>query len=417
LRTLLQDIKPANLPGVSLSIGEPKHPAPQIALDALTESLRSVEQYPSTKGSERLRQSIAQWLAARFNLQDTSRLSERHILPVNGTREGLFAIAQCLLDRSSNQRTVLMPNPFYQIYEGATLLAGCEPEFYSIAGAADDSIDQLSDEQLNRCQMIYICTPGNPTGDVLSSEALQRLIERAHKHDFIIVSDECYSEIYREEIGPPAGLLQASQACGNTNHAHCLAFHSLSKRSNLPGLRSGFVAGDADLIARFLTYRTYHGCSMSGPVQEASIAAWCDEQHVRANRTEYDAKYKAVLQILQPVLPLSVPPAGFYLWPRLPIDDRLFTQTLLATQNVRVVPGSYLAREDDEGQGNPGKHHLRLALVASSTTPGNSATPSHRHRPVLKLALPSKRQLPCSTMVKHALRNPWALATGRSMSG
>lgn len=362
LRVLLEDITPADLPGVSLSIGEPRHPAPQSVLDALTASLRAVEQYPATKGSDRLRQCIARWLVERFGLDDAAVLSEQHILPVNGTREGLFAIAQCVLDRSRNDRSVLMPNPFYQIYEGAALLAGCEPDFYSIAGAADDSIDALTDDQLDRCQMIYICTPGNPTGAVLSIEAMQRLIQRAHKHDFIIVSDECYSEIYREACGPPAGLLQAAHAAGYPGFERCLAFHSLSKRSNLPGLRSGFVAGDAALIKRFLTYRTYHGCSMSGPVQEASIAAWSDEAHVRANRAEYDAKYEAVLETLEPIITLSTPPAGFYLWPQLPVDDQAFARTLLATHNVRVVPGSYLARDD--GHGNPGQGHLRLALVA-----------------------------------------------------
>ena len=386
LRILLEGITPADLPGVSLSIGEPRHPAPQSVLDALTGSIRSFEKYPSTKGSDRLRQSIAQWLVERFELGDAAILSERHILPVNGTREGLFAIAQCLLDRSRNDRSVLMPNPFYQIYEGAALLAGCQPEFYSIAGEADDSIDSLTDDQLDRCQMIYICTPGNPTGAVLTVETMQRLIERAHKHDFVIVSDECYSEIYREANGPPAGLLQAAHAAGYPGLERCLAFHSLSKRSNLPGLRSGFVAGDASLIERFLTYRTYHGCSMSGPVQEASIAAWSDEEHVHANRAEYDAKYEAVLNILKPIITLETPPAGFYLWPLLPVDDQAFTRTLLEEKNVRVVPGSYLAR-DDEGQGNPGAGHLRLALVAPLD---DCVTASERIRDALTAHIHSK---------------------------
>jgi len=370
LRQLLEGITPADVSPVALSIGEPKHPAPQVVIDTLTEHPRGVEQYPTTRGMDTLRESMAGWLVNRFQLKNPARLAEQQILPLNGTREGLFAIAQCLLDRSQKQRDVLMPNPFYQIYEGAALLAGCTPAFYSIDDNADANLESISDEAWNRCQLVYICTPGNPTGAVLSESALQALIERAHRHNFIIVSDECYSEIYRESSGPPVGLLQAAASMGNDNFERCLVFHSLSKRSNLPGMRSGFVAGDATLIKRFLLYRTYHGCSMSTPVQLASIAAWNDEQHVRDNRAAYDAKYKAVVVRLQTVLDISTPPAGFYLWPKLSVDDQLFTQALFRDEHVRVVPGSYLARavssnsNGSEAQDNPGSYHVRLALVA-----------------------------------------------------
>lgn len=366
LRALLDGITPAALQGVSLSVGEPKHPAPQLALDALVAGMRKVENYPSTKGSETLRETMAQWICQRFDIDAShaTAIAEQHVISVNGTREGLFAIAQCVLDRKQNARSVLMPNPFYQIYEGAALLAGCHPEFYAIDENADNNLDTLSDAQLDQCQLLYVCTPGNPTGAVNSVEALQRLIEKAHKHDFIIVSDECYSEIYREESGAPAGLLQAAYAMGLTDFDRCIAFHSLSKRSNLPGLRSGFAAGDATIIEQFVQYRTYQGCAMSGAVQEASIAAWADETHVKANREAYDQKYKAVIEILSPVLDVSTPPAGFYLWPQLPVDDQFFTQRLLQDYNVRAVPGSYLARENN-GVANPGSNRLRLALVAS----------------------------------------------------
>lgn len=364
LHALLAGITPADKSPISLSIGEPKHPAPQLALDALVEGIRGVEHYPATRGSDELRLSIAQWLCSRFNLNNTDKLASEHVLPVNGTREGLFAIAQCVLNRQQTNRSVLMPNPFYQIYEGAALLAGCDPVFYPIDEQADANLEAITDAQFDDAQLIYVCSPGNPTGAVLSQTAFQNLIEKAQQHDFIIVSDECYSEIYRESDGAPCGLLQAAEAMGLHTFDRCLAFHSLSKRSNLPGLRSGFVAGDADLIKRFTRYRTYHGCSMSGAVQQASVAAWSDETHVRANRDAYDAKYRAVIDTLKPVLPMDIPPAGFYLWPELPVDDQQFTQRLLAEQNVRVVPGSYLSRAKGAEQVNPGEKRLRLALVA-----------------------------------------------------
>jgi len=359
---LIDGIKPAEKTAVKLSVGEPKHAAPQFVLDALIDELRQVETYPSTRGTPALRASIANWLCNRFSLSDTNKLANEHILPVNGTREALFAIAQCVLDRTQKARDVLMPNPFYQIYEGAALLAGCQPHFYNISINANEDIAAISDEQYRRCQLLYLCNPGNPTGSVLSEASLKTLINKAEKFDFLIVSDECYSEIYRNAAGAPSGLLQAANNMGNSDYKRCLVFHSLSKRSNLPGLRSGFVAGDADIIKDFLLYRTYHGCSMSPPVQHASTLAWQDEAHVKANRDAYDQKYANVIPLLEAVVDVSMPDAGFYLWPSLPIDDEAFTKAALAQQNVSVVPGSYLGRAVNGI--NPGTNHIRLALVA-----------------------------------------------------
>lgn len=362
LRVLLDGITPANKSYIALSVGEPKHAAPQFVLDALVEKLRGVENYPPTRGSIELRSSIANWLVNRFSLDNADKLTASNILPVNGTREALFAIAQCLLDRSKKSRNVLMPNPFYQIYEGATLLAGCNPSFYNISATGDDDINAITDKQFESCQLFYLCNPGNPTGSVLSVNALTRLIEKAQQHNFYIVSDECYSEIYRGSSSAPIGLLEAAYNMGNTDYNHCLVFHSLSKRSNLPGLRSGFVAGDERIISQFLLYRTYHGSAMSPPVQHASAIAWQDEQHVQKNREAYDEKYAAVLPLLKTVMSVDKPEAGFYLWPELPVDDKAFTQTMLKEQNVALVPGSYLGQEIDGV--NPGAGHVRLALVA-----------------------------------------------------
>lgn len=361
IRLLLDGLTPADKPAISLSVGEPKHKAPAIALDALVANLETLEQYPSTRGSDPLRQAIGDWLVRRYQLGSAEELAARHILPVNGTRESLFAIAHCLLDRTSSKRHVLIPNPFYQIYEGATLLAGSTPDFYHIDSNADENLSAITDAQFQQAQMIYVCNPGNPTGSVLSEDGFRKLIEKSQQFDFTIISDECYSEIYRGDKAP-CGLLQVAHAMGNTDFNRCLVFHSLSKRSNLPGLRSGFVAGDAALIKQFLQYRTYHGCTMAPPVQHASTAAWKDEQHVIDNRKAYDQKYAAVLPILKPVLDLELPEAGFYLWLKLPVSDEKLTQALLTEQNVAIVPGRYLAR--DVNGVNPGKDHTRLALVA-----------------------------------------------------
>lgn len=354
---------PAALAPVNLSIGEPKHQPPHFVAEQLISHLHGLANYPMTRGSDELRGSIARWLMQRFNLPEGSIDAARHILPVNGTREALFAFAQAVIDRSCAP-LVVMPNPFYQIYEGAALLAGAEPWFQNtlaITGYRPD-FDAVPADVWRRCQLIYICTPGNPSGAVLDNASLQRLIALADEYDFVIASDECYSELYPDEDNAPTGLLAAAAALGRHDYHRCMVFHSLSKRSNLPGLRSGFVAGDADLIAGFLRYRTYHGCSMPSATQAASIAAWNDEAHVRENRELYRKKFSAMLEILGDALDVQAPDASFYLWPRTPIDDTEFARGLFAQQNVTVLPGSFLSREAHGG--NPGRNHVRMALVA-----------------------------------------------------
>ena len=355
---------PEGLAHIALSIGEPKHPAPHFVTQALISHMHGLGNYPLTKGSVELRQSICGWLQRRFQLPAESLHVEQHVLPVTGTREALFAFAQAVIDRSS-QPLVLMPNPFYQIYEGAALLAGAEPLYMNTTdatGLAPD-FEAITEAQWQRCQLLYICSPGNPTGKVLDRETLQGLIKKSLQYDFVIASDECYSELYFDEAQPPLGLLQVAAEMGHTDYKNCVVFHSLSKRSNLPGLRSGFVAGDAGVLKKFLLYRTYHGCAMPPPTQSASITAWDDEEHVRANRDLYRAKFDAVLTILSPVMAVEKPDAGFYLWAKTPIDDALFAQQLFAAQNVTVLPGQYLSREADGT--NPGQGYIRMALVAT----------------------------------------------------
>ena len=354
---------PRGLAHIALSIGEPKHPTPSFISEAVIEHLHGLAVYPTTKGSDALRDSIAAWLTRRFRLPAASLDPQRQVLPVNGTREALFAFAQAVID-AREDAAVLMPNPFYQIYEGAALLAGAEPIFLDTLAANGyrPDFDAVSADVWRRCQLIYICTPGNPTGAVLDEASLQRLIGLADEHDFIIASDECYSEIYGDENAPPPGLLQAAATMGRDDYRRCVVFHSLSKRSNAPGLRSGFVAGDAEILQAFLRYRTYHGCAMPAATQAASIRAWHEEQHVIDNRRAYREKFSAVLEILQPVMEVERPEASFYLWPQTPIDDQAFARGLFEQQNVSVLPGSFLSR-DNQG-GNPGHNHVRMALVA-----------------------------------------------------
>ncbi|MBI3560435.1 MAG: succinyldiaminopimelate transaminase [Gammaproteobacteria bacterium] len=354
---------PASLLHIGLSIGEPKHAAPAFVLDTLTQQLSTLSSYPTTKGIAELRQAITQWLLRRFSLPLSSIDPEKHILPVSGTREALFAFAQAVVDRRHHPY-VVMPNPFYQIYEGAALLAGAQPYFLNTTAATGfiPDLDAVPGTVWQRCQLIYICSPGNPTGQVMSLTQLQRLMNLAEQYDFIIAADECYSEIYQDETKPPVGLLQAAHTLGNTHYRRCVVFHSLSKRSNLPGLRSGFVAGDAAILEQFHKYRTYHGCALPLPTQYASIAAWSDEQHVKANRDLYRRKFDAVHHELQHCLQVTLPTAGFYLWPRTPMPDEKFAQALFAAQNVTVLPGSYLSRPA-HGE-NPGAGYVRMALVA-----------------------------------------------------
>ena len=365
IRVLLEGLTPANLPAISLAIGEPKHPTPEFIHQAVIQHLQGLANYPLTKGSVALRESIANWLTWRFQLPANSLNAEQHIIPVNGTREALFAFAQAVIDRTQSNAAVLMPNPFYQIYEGAAFLAGAEPIYLACTEQNQfvPDFNAVSPEIWQRCQLLYICSPGNPTGAVMSIEQLQQVLRLAEQYDFIVASDECYSELYFDENQAPVGLLQAAAQMGNTTWQRCVVFHSLSKRSNAPGMRSGFIAGDAAILSKFLHYRTYHGCAMSPPYQAASTAAWQDEAHVQANRELYRQKFKAVLDILSPVMEVEMPQAGFYLWAKTPISDEAFTQKVFTQAHVNVVPGSYLARTVDGI--NPGANRIRMALVAS----------------------------------------------------
>ena len=361
LHGLLDDLQPADKTPIRLSIGEPRHPPPGFVLDVVAAHLSHLSTYPATAGTLELRGSIADWLRRRFALQSIDPAEQ--VLPVNGTREALFAFAQTIVDAASGA-LVMIPNPFYQIYEGAALLAGATPRYINSApDNGQPDFDAVNPEEWRRCQLLYICTPGNPTGSVLTLERLQQLVRLAREYDFVIASDECYSEIYPDEVDPPPGLLQACAAMGAGDYRNCVVFHSLSKRSNLPGLRSGFVAGDAAILETFLRYRTYHGCAMPPHHQAGSISAWQDETHVRRNRQAYREKFDAVLRTLDGCLEVSAPAAGFYLWPRTPCSDTDFARALYAQENVLVLPGRYLARAGNEGV-NPGDNRVRMALVA-----------------------------------------------------
>lgn len=364
LRALLAGVQPpADKPHIALSIGEPKHPAPAFVAKALADSLSQLSVYPTTLGLPELRTCMAHWAEQRFGLAEGALDPARHILPVNGTREALFAFTQAVVNPEPGA-LVVSPNPFYQIYEGAALLAGATPHYLPCleSNGFNPDFEAVPADIWERCQILFLCSPGNPTGALVPLATLERLIALADQYDFVIAADECYSELYFDEDNPPPGLLTACARLGRTDFKRCVVFHSLSKRSNLPGLRSGFVAGDAEILKGFLLYRTYHGCAMPVQTQLASIAAWNDEPHVRANRDLYRAKFDAVLSILSPVLEVTRPDGGFYLWPRTPIDDTQFTRALFAQEHVTVVPGSYLSRAVNGV--NPGQNRVRLALVA-----------------------------------------------------
>lgn len=352
--------QPHDLPRVNLSIGEPAHPTPQLLKEALSGALAGLSVYPSTQGPASLREAIASWAARRYGIPPPNPDTE--VLPVNGSREALFAIAQAVVDPTRPNPIVVSPNPFYQIYEGAALLAGAKP-FYLNTLADNNYVPDLSAipaAVLARTQLFYICSPGNPTGAVLDLNFWRELFTLADRHDFIVAADECYSEIYFDT--PPLGALEAARQLGRDQYPRLVVFGSLSKRSNAPGLRSGFVMGDAAVLKRFLQYRTYHGCAMSGAVAAASIAAWNDEAHVADNRALYAAKFDALLPLLGPVTGVERPDAGFYLWLPTLGDDETFVRTLLEQENVLLLPGSYLAR-DAQGT-NPGAGRARVALVA-----------------------------------------------------
>lgn len=356
---------PADKPPIVLSIGEPAHTTPHVIQEALLTHLHGLSNYPTTKGLPELRQAIGDWLANRFRLPAGVIDADRQILPVCGTREALFSFAQCLIDPSTEARpVVIMPNPFYQIYEGAALLTGAEPYFLNTLEANSylPDFDSIPEDIWRRCQLIYICSPGNPSGAVMPSASHEKLLRLAERYDFVIASDECYSELYDDENNPPPGLLETAYRLGNTEFKRCVVFHSLSKRSNAPGLRSGFVAGDAGILGDYLLYRTYHGCAMPVPTQHASIQAWRNEHHVLENRRLYRAKFAAFIDILGEACDIRKPPAGFYVWLKTPISEIEFTQRLYAMENVTVLPGSFLSREF--GGLNPGINHVRIALVA-----------------------------------------------------
>ncbi|MGR9046023.1 MAG: succinyldiaminopimelate transaminase [Gammaproteobacteria bacterium] len=355
---------PAGMPPITLSIGEPKHTTPHLIQESLLTHLHGLSNYPTTKGLLELRQTIADWIVRRFKLGADGIDPETQVLPVNGTREALFSFAQAVVDPRDDS-LVVMPNPFYQIYEGAALLAGAEPYYLNTLETSDylPDFDSVPEQIWRRCQLLYLCTPGNPTGAMIGRSQFEKLIELADRYDFVIASDECYSELYDDENQPPLGLLEVASALGRTDFKRCIVFHSLSKRSNAPGLRSGFVAGDAAILQKYFQYRTYHGCAMPLPTQHASIAAWQDENHVVANRQFYREKFSACIKILNDVCPIKRPPAGFYIWLKTPMSDTDFAQRLFQQQNVTVLPGSFLSR--DNGAVDPGRNHVRIALVAS----------------------------------------------------
>lgn len=363
LAALFREVQPnpAYRP-ISLSIGEPKHATPQFIRDALANNLDGLANYPTTAGSDALRGTIANWLAARYGIPVPN--SATQVLPVNGSREALFSFAQAVVDRSKDNPVVVCPNPFYQIYEGAAYLAGATPRFLNTMPENNFALDfsRLADEVWHRTQLVYVCSPGNPTGRVMTLEEWKELFELSDRHGFVIASDECYSEIYFS--GKPLGALQAAHRLGRNDYKNLVVFSSLSKRSNVPGMRSGFVAGDASALEKFALYRTYHGSAMNPAIQAASIAAWNDEAHVAENRRMYSEKIGRVVGILGPALPVAMPEAGFYLWIRTPAADTRYAQGLYRDYNVAVLPGSYLARRADGV--NPGENFVRLALVAGT---------------------------------------------------
>jgi N-succinyldiaminopimelate aminotransferase len=363
LAKLFGEVTPnAALKPISLHIGEPKHTTPPFIKDALIAGLDGLANYPTTLGSETLRTTIANWLARRYGIPAPD--AKTQILPVNGSREALFAFAQAVIDRSKSDPAIVCPNPFYQIYEGAAFLAGATPYFLNTL--PDDNFalnfSQLPEAVWQRTQLIYVCSPGNPNGRVMPLSEWKTLFEMSERYGFIIASDECYSEIYFGE-DKPLGALQAAQQLGRGDYKNMVVFSSLSKRSNVPGMRSGFVAGDAKILEKFALYRTYQGCAMNPAIQAATIAAWNDETHVAENRRLYAEKFTQVIDILSPVLPVAKPDASFYLWIKTPVADTTFAQQLYRDYNVSVLPGSFLARE---AHGiNPGANFIRLALVAN----------------------------------------------------
>lgn len=364
LRQLFAPVSPApTFKEIKLSIGEPQHATPPFIQKALADNLAGLANYPTTQGSEALRKAIADWAARRYSIPVLDIATQ--VIPVNGSREALFSFAQAVIDRTRPNAKVVCPNPFYQIYEGAAFLAGAEPIYLNTLPENDFEMDwaSLPDSIWRDVQLVYVCSPANPTGKVLGLDSWKTLFELSDRHGFVIASDECYSEIYFDEALPPLGGLTAAKQLGRDDYRNLVMFSSLSKRSNVPGMRSGFVAGDASILKKFLLYRTYHGSAMNPAAQAASLAAWNDEAHVRDNRRMYVEKFHEVTPLIARHLDTRIPDAGFYLWARTPIADTEFARRLLAEKNVVVLPGSYLARENHGI--NPGANFIRIALVAN----------------------------------------------------
>ncbi|NOL49057.1 succinyldiaminopimelate transaminase [Pelistega europaea] len=363
LRALLADATPSSEypTHINLSIGEPKHDTPEIIKQAINANLAGLSNYPATKGDFELREAISHWIARRYDIPAPNPDTE--ILPCLGSREALFSFAQTILDGNPDS-IVVCPNPFYQIYEGAAYLGGATPYFVNSDPARNFAPDweSVPEEVWKKTQLLYICSPGNPAGNVTPIEEWRYLFELSDKYGFVIASDECYSEIYFEE--KPLGVLQAARFCGMNDYKNMVCFSSLSKRSNVPGMRSGFVAGDANLLAKFLRYRTYHGSAMSSVISAASIVAWNDEQHVEQNRALYQEKFQKVFPILSSVLDVKMPDASFYLWAGTPVADTQFSKALFEQANVTLLPGSYLSRPGSLDGTNPGFKRVRIALVA-----------------------------------------------------
>jgi N-succinyldiaminopimelate aminotransferase len=374
LKQLLDGVTPDSaLSAINLQIGEPKHATPDFIRQAMIDHMDGLSAYPMTLGSVSLRNTLAHWIQRRFNLTEINPDTE--VIPVNGSREALFSFAQAVVDTDKDRAMVICPNPFYQIYEGAVLLAGAEPYFMNASSQNHFACDfsQVSDAIWSNTQLVYVCSPNNPTGRVMTLEEWEQLFELSDRYGFVIASDECYSEIYFAETAPPLGALDAAQQMGRYGFPRLIVFNSLSKRSNVPGLRSGFVAGDAQILEKFLLYRTYHGSAMSPVAQAASTAAWNDEAHVIENRRLYTQKFSDAIRILSDVINIQMPDAGFYFWLETPISDTEFTKRLYQDYNVIVLPGSYLAR-DAHGV-NPGTSYVRIALV---TTPSECAEAMQR---------------------------------------
>lgn len=364
LAALLRDAQPpADRRHIALSIGEPRHAPPAFIADALVHNLDRLAVYPRAAGLPELRAACAGWLERRFGLGAGAVDPETMVIPVNGTREGLFSFVQAVLDPAAGG-LVMMPNPFYQIYEGAALLAGAEPRYLDTTAATAflPDLDAVPAEDWARCGILFICSPGNPTGAVMDETYLDRVLALSEQFGFVVAADECYADIYLDDAAPPPGLLAACLRRGNTGFERCAVFHSLSKRSSVPGLRSGFVAGDPRIMAGFRLYRTYHGCAVPEMTQLASVPAWADDTHAAVNRLLYQQKFDAVVPLLAGVMPVARPAAAFYLWLETPGDDEAYARALFAAEHVTVLPGRYLSR--DHAGGNPGRGRVRVSLVA-----------------------------------------------------